>query len=142
VSFAPAPARYTVDVPEGWARTDASNHVHFNQKLIDIDIALETSALAPTQATAQAESRSLARSNPCFKLAEITTVTRRSGPALRIAYQVDSAPAAVTGKLVRDDVERYELWHAGTKAVITLSAPAGSDNVDVWRRITDSFAWK
>jgi len=48
----------------------------------------------------------------------------------------------VTGKVVRDDVERYEFWRGGTEAVLTLSGAAGSDNVDPWRLVTDSFTWR
>jgi hypothetical protein len=39
-------------------------------------------------------------------------------------------------------VERYEFWRAGHEVVLTLSAPVGSDNVDPWRKVTDSFAWR
>jgi hypothetical protein len=69
-------------------------------------------------------------------------VARKSGATTRIVFRADSAPEPVTGKVVRDDVERYEYWHAGKEAIITLAAPVGSDNVDVWRRITDSFTWQ
>jgi hypothetical protein len=47
----------------------------------------------------------------------------------------------VTGKVVLQDVERYVFWQAGTRATITLSSPKGSDNVDPWRKVTNSFGW-
>jgi hypothetical protein len=56
-------------------------------------------------------------------------------------YRADSSPDPVTGKVVHDDVERYELWRSGTTAVVTLASPKGSDNVDPWRKVTDSFTW-
>jgi hypothetical protein len=43
--------------------------------------------------------------------------------------------------VIRDDIERYEFWRNGTQATITLSSPVGSDNVDPWRTVTDSFSW-
>jgi len=68
-------------------------------------------------------------------------VTRNAGPAVLIVYRANSPADPVTGKTVRQDVERYEFWHAGKLAVVTLSSPQGSDNVDPWRKVTDSFAW-
>jgi hypothetical protein len=75
-------------------------------------------------------------------LGKVTTARRKAGPVVVVSYRVDSAPDPVTGKVLREDVERYEFWRAGTEAILTLSAPVGSDNVDPWRRVTDSFAWK
>src|SRR5206468_908541 len=77
----------------------------------------------------------------CFEARNVTTVPRRAGPAVLIAYRADAPPDPVTGKVVRDDVERYEFWRNGTEAVITLSGAVGSDNVDPWRIVTDSFSW-
>jgi hypothetical protein len=53
-----------------------------------------------------------------------------------------SAPSAVTGKSVTEAVERYAFWRGGREVVLTLSGPMGSDNVDPWRKITDSFRWQ
>jgi hypothetical protein len=58
-----------------------------------------------------------------------------------VTYRASSAADAVTGKRVTLDVERYEFWRNGTQVTITLSAPQGSDNVDPWKRVTESFAW-
>jgi hypothetical protein len=57
-------------------------------------------------------------------------------------YWVTSAPNPVTGKTVTDAVERYEFWHAGHTAIITLSGPVGADNVDPWMTITNSPQWR
>ena len=65
----------------------------------------------------------------------------QAGPVVLVTYRANSAPDPVTGKSVVLDVERYEMWHNGTRATITLSAPQGSDNVDPWRTVTDSFRW-
>ena len=143
MSFTPKVPRYTLDIPEGWARSDSTNHESFTQKLVAIDILLVARAAPPTVATMRTrEFAALAKTATCARLSDVTAVTRRSGPVIRLVYQDDSAADAVTGKVVRDDVERYEFWRAGTAAILTLSAPAGSDNVDVWRRVTDSFTWR
>ena len=49
---------------------------------------------------------------------------------------------AVTGKVRRNAVERYVFFHGGRDVVLTLSGPAGADNVDPWKLVTDSLRWK
>jgi hypothetical protein len=143
VAFSPPSGGYTVKVPEGWARADGPDGVRFTDKFNSVLIRLVPAPAAPTPASAQAgEVPAVAAAARCFELGKVTTVTRRAGPAVLVTYRADSAPDPVTGKVVRDDVERYELWRSGTEAVLTLSGPAGSDNVDPWRMVTDSFAWR
>ena len=84
----------------------------------------------------------LATTATCFRAGKVTTVTRHAGSAILVTYQADGPPDPVTGKVVRDDVERYEFWRNGTEAVLTLSGPQGADNVDPWRIVTDSFGWR
>ena len=69
------------------------------------------------------------------------SVARTAGAAILITYQADSAPNPVTGKVVVEAVERYEFWRNGLRVAITLVSPVGADNVDPWRKVTDSFAW-
>ena len=57
-------------------------------------------------------------------------------PTLLIRYRANSAPDAVTGKQVRLEVDRYEFFKNGQLAALSLSAPAGSDNVDAWNQIS------
>jgi hypothetical protein len=76
-----------------------------------------------------------------FALAGISTVSRSAGPAVLIRYSADSQPDAVTGKVYVNAVERYEFYRSGAEAIVTLSGPAGADNVDPWRKVTDSFQW-
>jgi hypothetical protein len=142
VAFSPPSNRYTVRVPEGWARTDGTDEVTFTDKFNTIHIALVPAAAAPTVASVQAsELPQVAASARCYEAGAVTAVARKGGPAVRVTYRADAPPDAVTGKVVRDDVERYEFWSNGTAAVITLSGAAGSDNVDPWRTVTDSFRW-
>jgi hypothetical protein len=142
VAYSPAAGGYQIKVPEGWSRTDQAGRASFTDKFNSIQVELVPSAAAPTTASAQAELASLASAVPCFSHAKVTTTTRKAGPAVLITYHATSARNAVTGKVVVEDVERYEFWHNGTEAVITLSASTGSDNVDPWKIVTDSFAWR
>jgi hypothetical protein len=147
VAYSPPDNLYTVKVPEGWARTQSadspSGHVTFTDKLNVIDVLVVDAPTAPTVESAKAtEVPSLAAAAPCFELGDVKTVKRKAGTAVLVTYTADSSPDAVTGKVVHDDVERYELWRNGKEAVLTLSGPAGSDNVDPWKTVTDSFAWR
>ena len=84
----------------------------------------------------------LGAGTPHFALGNVTSVTRKAGPAVLITYNAASPADPVTGKSVATAVERYEFWKGGQEVVLTLSGPQGSDNVDPWRTVTDSFGWQ
>ena len=65
-----------------------------------------------------------------------------AGDAVLVKYQATSPPEQVTGKIVQLSAERYEFWRGGVEAIVTVSAPAGADNVDPWKTVTDSFGWR
>jgi hypothetical protein len=143
VPYSPPGAEYTVKVPEGWARTEKAPAVSFTDRFNAIRVELVASPQAPSVETARAdEVPRMAATVPCFKGASVSTVTRKAGAGVLVTYQADGLPDPVTGKVLREDVERYEFWRNGTEAVLTLSAPAGSDNVDPWKLVTDSFTWR
>lgn len=143
MAYSPADKAYSVKVPEGWARTETTDGARFSDKLNTIDIKVVASASAPTVETVKSdEVPKLQQTVPCFALRDVTTVSRTSGAVVLTTYGADSEPDAVTAKTVRDDVERYEYWKAGRTVVLTLSGPAGSDNVDPWKIVTDSLAWQ
>lgn len=135
-------AGYHLDHPEGWAQQASGTTVTFTDKFNSIQVTAAPAAAAPTVAGAQAgDVAALQASAPCFQAGKVTQVTRSAGPAILITYRADSPPDPVTGKVVVQDVERYEFWRSGTLVSITLSSPKGSDNVDPWRKVTDSFGW-
>jgi hypothetical protein len=142
VAYRPASGQYQVTVPEGWARTVSPAGVSFTDKLNTITIQT-VKAAAPTVASAHtAEVRQIQGSVHAFSLAGMGTVSRAAGTAVLIRYSADSQPDPVTGKVFRDAVERYEFYRNGTEAIVTLAGPAGADNVDPWRKVTDSFRWQ
>ncbi|GAA0969418.1 lipoprotein [Acrocarpospora macrocephala] len=135
VTYRAPDGAYEVKVPEGWARTDQSTGASFTDKLNSVRIETKASTAAPTESSIRAEV-------PGAQDAVVDTVRRSGGTAVRIVYRADSAPDPVTGKVVRDEVERYEFYSTGTEAILTLSGPVGADNVDPWRTVSESFAWK
>jgi len=142
VPFVGPGASFTVSVPEGWARTTSGSGVLFTDKYNSVTVEARSAASAPTVATAQSsEMPTIQAGAKNFQVGKVSTVSRKAGPAVLITYQADSPPNSVTGNVAREAVERYEFWKAGHEVVLTLAAPVGSDNVDPWRTITDSFMW-
>jgi hypothetical protein len=142
VAYRPASGQYEVKVPEGWARTISSTGVSFTDKLNIIAIQTVRAA-APTIASARsAEVAQIQGSTNGFSLTGVSAVSRPAGTVVVIRYVSDSQPDPVTGKVFRDAVERYEFYRNGTEAVVTLAGPAGADNVDPWRTVTNSFRWR
>ncbi|MBO3751435.1 hypothetical protein J5X84_35635 [Streptosporangiaceae bacterium NEAU-GS5] len=127
---------YEVKVPEGWARTDLPTGASFTDKLNSVRVEVPAAHAAPTEASIRNEI-------PAGKeIRKVDTVSRKGGTAIRVIYRTDSPPDPVTGKVIRDEVERYEFYRDGHVAVLALSGPVGADNVDPWRTISDSFQWK
>ena len=142
VAFAHPTGGFAVKVPEGWARSETSGAMVFSDKLNSIRMETKPAAAAPSVESAQSlEVPTISSAASGFQLGKVTSVKRKAGPAVLITYQADAAPDPVTGKIVRDDVERYEFWQPATEVILTLSGPKGSDNVDPWRIVTDSFAF-
>jgi len=142
VPFSPPGAPVSVKVPEGWARSTTSTGTVFTDKLNRIEVQTSTVATAPTVASVMAvDVPRLQGSVPKFAAPEVVTVSRAAGTGVLLTYQRDSSVDPVTGKVVRDAVERYSFFRAGTRVDLTLSGPTNADNVDPWRIVSDSVTW-
>lgn len=142
VAYKPAAGGWTVKVPEGWAQSQANGSVVFSDKLNSITLTSATPANAPTAASvAQAIQKEYAK-RAGFGGLKTDTVARKGAQAIHAAFRADSLPDAVTGKAYKDDVERYVYFKSGKEIDITVAGTQGSDNVDPWRIVTDSFQWK
>jgi len=134
---------YVVKVPEGWARTENGPVVTFSDRYNTIRIERGSAPAAPTVASVTTSVvPQLRTAIPDFALGRVTEVNRSAGPSVLVTYGASSAPNSVTGKRIVLDVERYEFWKNQKAVVITLSASKGSDNVDPWKTVTNSFAWQ
>ena len=142
VSFRCSGGGYTLDTPEGWARTESGENVTFSDKLHRIAVEVSDGSTLPTvESVAANDIPMLAASVEAFEKVKVESEDLPSGPAVLIRYRENSAPDSVTGKKVRVETDRYEYFKDGKLALLSLSAPAGSDNVDVWRQISRSFTW-
>jgi hypothetical protein len=142
VAYTPAGGVYTVDVPQGWAKAAAPATTTFSDHFNSATITVGAAAAAPTDASARSATTTAYRSSAGFHLVKVDSVDRSSGMAVHVVYDLKSAADPVTGKSVTLEDERYEFWRSGKLVTITLASPKGSDNVDPWKRITDSFSWK
>lgn len=137
VPFHPPDGRYAISVPEGWSRTGAGggigagSAVTFTDKLNKVTIELRPASGGPGGLAGL----------PAEPKSATSIVQRKAGAAVLQTFQAPSAPDPVTGKTYMDAVERYVFTSKGLDAVLTLSGPVGADNVDPYRKITDSFRW-
>ncbi|MGI8474906.1 MAG: hypothetical protein ACR2OO_00800 [Thermomicrobiales bacterium] len=142
VTYRSAAGGYSVAMPEGWARTESGANASFSDKLHGFSVAIECAAATPTVESVTAnEIAKLGQTEGAFELVGVRAVTLPAGPAILIQYRADSQPDEVTGRQHRLDADRYEIWKDGTLAIVTLAVPSGSDNVDVSKKVSESFAW-
>ncbi|MFE4329953.1 hypothetical protein ACFRQM_10930 [Streptomyces sp. NPDC056831] len=142
VAWSPPGGGYTVKVPEGWARRQVGKATVFSDKFNSVRIERSSVNKAPTvQSVRSVDLPSVRRSTKNVTVGKVSTVKRSGGTAVLATYRADSAPDQVTGKSVRQDVQRYTFWKNGNQVVLTLSGAVGADNVDPWHIVTDSFRW-
>jgi hypothetical protein len=141
VGFTAPSGIYTITVPEGWAQSTAGTKVTFTSHFNTVSVETGTSASAPTAASVRTVDLPSLQLDSGFRLVSVKTEPRTAGRATVVTYQVESAPDPVTGKRIALDAQRYQFWRNGQLVTITLTAPKGSDNVDAWKTITNSFAW-
>jgi hypothetical protein len=149
---------YVVRIPEGWSRLSNASNVAFTDKLNSVSVTWFSAASMPTASSAKSSDvPELRRTQRAFRLSQVLScapsctipystapisVTLPSGPAVVITYTANSPPNPVTGKQYRLEVLRFEFYRSGEEAALTLSGPVGSDNVDPWRLVSQSFAWR
>jgi hypothetical protein len=142
VPYLSAAGRFRLKIPEGWARATKPSSVGFSSALNSVTLAWKSSAAAPTVASAKSsEVSALKASTLAFTLRSVKSVTLPGGPAVLITYEANSAANAVTGKQYRLVIERFEFFNKGVQADMSLSSAVGSDNVDPWRIVSESFRW-
>jgi hypothetical protein len=142
VAYSPPGGGYSVKVPEGWARTSSGAVTSFTDKLNRIQMQTRPATVALTAGEARRhELPKLARSVSGFAAANVSTVKRNAGTAVRMTYQARSPVDPVTGRSHTEAVERYVFFHGGRDVVLTLSGPKGADNVDPWKIVTGSLRY-
>src|SRR5690349_3128905 len=143
VNYVASPGNYSLDVPEGWARTNNGSDVRFVDKFDGLSISITETASAPTADSVQKnETATLKAAGHAFEVGKVTEMDLPGGHAMKIASTVNSEPDPVTGKQVRLEEDIYIFFQNGTEAMLKLWPPQGADNVDQWKRISERFQWK
>jgi hypothetical protein len=134
---------FTIDLPEGWAKTDNGNSVIFADKYNIIDITVSDAATAPTAKSVEADIIPvLVATDRAIEVSKTSDVTLPGGTAVRIDYASNSDPNPVTNKQVRLEDNQYLFFKDGKLVTVTFAAPFGADNVDAWKQIAESFKWQ
>ncbi len=139
VSYRNAVGRYTFVHPEGWASVAHGATVTFTDKLNGVTAAAVPATAAPTVTTAQQDVAGLRRTQPAFELRSVAPARLPAGSGVLIVFRRNSAPDQVTGKVFRDEVQRYEIYGSGHEVVLDLYGAVGSDNVDPYTKISQSL---
>jgi hypothetical protein len=142
VPYQSAAGHLQIKVPEGWSRSTTATSTTFISSLNSINVAWMPMTAAPTVSSVRATAvPALKASTSAFQLQSVRPVSLTGGPAVELIYLRNSAPNPVTGRRYRLVVERFALYHHGRGAVLSLSSAVGSDNVDPWRIVSESFRW-
>jgi hypothetical protein len=133
---------YSLEIPEGWARTVNGEAVSFDSKLGSVTITVGKSAQAPTVASVrQTEVKALERQAGVVVRA-VSAVKLAAGNAVLVRFDSQSKPNAVTGQSAALENDLYLIYKGGRQVSLTLSAAKGADNVDAWKRVAGSFGWR
>ncbi|MGH7709569.1 MAG: hypothetical protein ACREM6_16885 [Vulcanimicrobiaceae bacterium] len=124
---------YSVLFPEGWSRASSGSTVTFRSNYDGEQIT--TRSKSDPNATVRALFPSAANM-------KVTHVTLHGTPATLVSFRSHSNSNAVTGRSVTLENQSFVFLHGTHEAVLSLWAPQGSDNVDQWRKISQSFHWK
>jgi hypothetical protein len=141
VAYTNRPGGYSFTHPEGWARTGSGVRVRFTDKLNGVTAESVTATQAPTVASARSNDVARLKSSvPAFELRDISAVTLPAGKGVHIVFRRNSDADPVTGKVYRDEVEEYDVFHAGKLVRMDLYGPVGADNVDAYRTMSQSLS--
>ena len=138
VPYTSSTGGYSLKVPEGWARSEKGSDVGFIDKFDGVAVIVDTVAITPTAKDIVAK---LEKSERGFKAVSAKVVRLPAGPALLIKYECESEANPETNKRIRLEDEAYVFYKNGKMAILTVWAPAGADNADQWKLISESFRW-
>jgi len=142
VSYTSTAGGFSVKIPEGWARKVTPQGAQFTDRLNTVEVlAHKTGHTTTVDEVKQQTQPALGTGLTGYKSTGVTQTTLTAGSAIRATYSATGVPDQVTGKSVRDDVLVYTIHGSGREAVLALIGAHGSDNVDPWKIVADSFRW-
>ena len=140
VPYANTAGRYSFSHPEGWAQTGGGTQVTFSDKYNGVSADSVPASSAPTLATARStDIAKLKTTEPAFQLKNVSAVTLPGGPGVLIVYRRNSPPDPVTGRSIRQEVQRYEIFAKAHIVTLDLFGAVGADNVDPYTKMSQSL---
>lgn len=138
IRYTSAGGHWSIRFPEGWARTERGNTTAFHDKDSGVVVSVLPGKVT-TPATVLAGVRALGGASVT---GAPSLVRLPAGLAVLVRFTAPGAVDPVTGKAPRVATDRYVLGAHGRVATIDLSTPVGTDNVDTFRLISQSFGWR
>ena len=128
-----SPAGYSLQAPEGWARTVRGANVTFRDKFdgLSVEVTTKEQGVAILRAAAPAASDFTS-----------TTTMLPAGRATEVTYASNSEADPVTGKKIRLANEAVIFAHGARYTTLRVWAPMGADNVDQWNYIKRNFRFR
>lgn len=143
VPFAPTPGDFSILSPEGWACIEKAKEVSFVDKYDGLRVTLAPFAGPLTLARArESVVPAIVNSGRVVSVGKISRLRRKGGEAIVVTFASNSEPNQVTGRQIRLENQACLFYDKGRLAIVTMWAPSGSDNVDQWNLISDSFRWR
>jgi hypothetical protein len=144
VTFTSKSGGYSLKAPEGWARSENGANVKFVEKVDGEQVEVTKSATTPTIASIKSiQVAALQQKGHAIKIKQVVSKSMGHGnTAIVVTYDSNSETNPVTGKKIRQENATYYYYRQGKLAALTLWAPAGADNVDQWKLISESFRWQ
>lgn len=143
VKYTPTAGTYELQVPEGWSQVAKGDNVTFTDKFNGVQLTVTSTSTPPSVQNVSAnQAIQLQKNGRAVTIKNIKQVQLAGGPAVLINYDSNSEPDPVVGKQVRLEDNSYLFYKNGKLATLTMWAPLGADNVDQWKRMSDSFKWR
>jgi hypothetical protein len=140
VPYTNAIGGYTFAHPEGWAQTEQGTSVGFTDKYNGVSADVLPASGPPTAAGARtSDIPALQASEPAFALLSVTDATLPAGAGILIIYRRNSPANPVTGRSVRQEVHRFEVFGHSRVVVLSLFGAVGADNADPYSRMSQSL---
>lgn len=142
IAYASSPGGYELQVPEGWGRTEGQDEVRFTDKFDAVRVQIiRTDEAFSLRDIERNQVPRLEKAGRNVTVKGLSESALKGGKAIVVSYDSDSEPDSVTAKRIRLENKSYYFHRPGTLAVLTVWAPLGSDNVDQWDLMSNSFRW-
>lgn len=141
VNYTSSVGGYDVQVPESWTPLVSGKDIKFTHSYNGISVQIISTTEPFTMDTIKNLYVSqLVRKGRAVDVKNVSMAVTKSGQAILVEFESNSE--TVGGKKVRLENRRYYYYKDGKLAALTLWAPAGAENENIWKQIPDTFLWR